>query len=240
MKKIHRFLCEFEGREGVIIVKDPEVVKQISSVLKLKPGEQIIVGRGDGIDILASITSIEKGALYLSSQRSIKNTNEPEVAAVLYCSVLKKENFEVAVQKATEVGVTKVVPIISSRTIKTGFKVDRLAKIMKEAAEQSGRAIVPELGDSMSFSEAVEAAKENEINFFFEPSGEKFKSAVLKQAGEKRRVGIFIGPEGGWTDEEIHVAKEAGFELVSLGPLVLKAETAVSIASYLTVHNLSA
>jgi 16S rRNA (uracil1498-N3)-methyltransferase len=136
------------------------------------------------------------------------------------------------VQKATECGVKKIVPLISARTVKTGLKKERLEKIIKEASEQSGRGMLPALMETMSFSEALEQAKDNEQNFFFDASGSSFADQVLNN----NSVGIFVGPEGGWTSDEINLAKEKGCLLASLGQLILRGETAAIIASYFAVY----
>lgn len=91
---------------------------------------------------------------------------------------------------------------------------------------------MPRVGDIITFEEAIKAATECDVNIFFEPSGVGFQP--LEKTAKK--VGIFIGPEGGWMDNEIDAAKKAGFKIVSLGPLIMKAETAVVIASYLAAH----
>ncbi|HXK40835.1 MAG TPA: RsmE family RNA methyltransferase [Candidatus Paceibacterota bacterium] len=232
MKKVHRFITDFTSDNGVLKITAKDVVHQISKVLKLRSGEQVVVGKGDGLDVLAKVARTDKEAVYLEPQRSIRNGNEPVRRIVLYCSVLKKENFENAAQKATEVGVSKIVPVLTNRTVKTDINTGRLTKIIKEAAEQSGRGIVPELEKVMTFDEAIKSSQDSGVKIFFDPSGENF-SLIGK---DTRTASIFIGPEGGWTDEEIGVAKENGFRIISLGPLVMRAETAVAVASYLAIH----
>src|SRR3989344_4926155 len=122
VKKIHRFITDFTDNGSVIMVADQGVIHQISRVLKLHSGEQVIIGKGDGLDVLVKIVKIEKETIYFEPQQSVKNENEPARRVTLYCSILKKENFEIAVQKATEVGVFKIVPIIGQRTVKTDIK----------------------------------------------------------------------------------------------------------------------
>ncbi|OGN01256.1 MAG: hypothetical protein A2651_00955 [Candidatus Yanofskybacteria bacterium RIFCSPHIGHO2_01_FULL_42_12] len=233
VKKIHRFITDFTNNAGIVMVADQSVIHQINRVLKLHPGEQVIIGKGDGLEILAKIVKTRKEAIYFEPQQNVKNENEPVRRVTLYCSILKKENFETAAQKATEVGVFKMVPIISQRTVKTDIKPERLKNIIKEASEQSGRGIVPELGEILVLEEALNIAKENNAAIFLEPSGTDFL-----QLGKKiKTVSVFIGPEGGWTDEEISMAKKAGFKVVSLWPLIMKAETVVAVASYLVIHS---
>ncbi len=167
---------------------------------------------------------------------------ESSVRAVLYCAMLKRENFELVVQKATECGVAEIVPIVTARTVKLGLKIDRLQKIAREAAEQSGRGIVPEIFDPMSLKESIVHAKQNNANILFEPSGSHFLGTLVPFRLDATKVamnrGLFIGPEGGWTDDEVDQMRGAGYHVVSLGPRVLRAETAAIVAVfYLSLFN---
>jgi 16S rRNA (uracil1498-N3)-methyltransferase len=150
------------------------------------------------------------------------------VQVILYCSIIKRENFELMAQKATEVGVKEIVPLLSSRTIKLNIKSERVEKIIKEASEQSGRGKVPELHPPMTFKDALEHAKSNDLNLFFDPSGKIFSPLT-----QEKKIGVFIGPEGGWDEDEIGLARAQNFQIVSLGKLVLRAETAAIVASFL-------
>ncbi len=207
---------------------DQEVVGQIKNVLRLKLGEKIVVGDGLGHEMLAEITGISKSSIILKATKVQENDNEPKNSVTLYCSVLKKENFELVVQKATEIGIKTIVPVISERTIKLGLNKERLEKIAKEAAEQSGRGIVPVILEPMSFEEAVANVSSVGSSFLFDSSGE-----VLKEASLNVEITAFIGPEGGWTERELSLARNNGFSIVSLGKLTFRAETAAIIASYI-------
>ena len=146
---------------------------------------------------------------------------------------MKKENFEIAVQKAVEVGVKEIVPIITARTVKFGLNKERLEKIIKEAAEQSGRGILPNLNEAIDFDKAIiEAKNKNEVNLFFQIGYPPLGHSMSKF----KKIGVFVGPEGGWTEEETKIAQSNGFTLVGLGKTILRAETAAIIASYLTAN----
>lgn len=217
MKKIHRFLLP------------TDLAHQIRDVLKLKPGEEIDLIDGQGAEARAAITAIKP-----SVEIEIKNakcaTTEPATKVVLYCAVLKRENFELVVQKATEVGAAEIVPIITARTVKTGIKRERLQKIAAEAAEQSGRATVPTIHPPMKFAQALIDAARNDQNVVLHIEG-GVPSPRLSGS-----VGLFIGPEGGWTDQEIKQATEAGCTPATLGPRILRAETAAIIGVYLATR----
>ena len=227
--KIHRFIISSDLSADNLEIVDREIVGQIKNVLHLKLGEKVIVGDGRGEEKLAEITGIGKSSVALKAQRLQKNGNEPKNSITLYCSILKKENFELVVQKATEIGVKHIVPVISERTIKLSLNQERLEKIAKEAAEQSGRGVVPVISGPMSFEEAVVNVSKAGSNFLFDSSGEVFKEEVIS-SGE---ISAFIGPEGGWVERELSLARSRGFNIVSLGKLTLRAETAAIVSSYM-------
>jgi 16S rRNA (uracil1498-N3)-methyltransferase len=234
--KLQRFIGNFNLGVSELRLEDKEVINQLKNVFRLKVGSEIILGDGQGSEALSEITNINRDFILVKIKKVSTNSNEPANLVILYCSILKKENFELAVQKAVEVGVSAIVPIITTRTVKTGLSVERLEKIIKEASEQSGRGILPKLYPSADFDSALlSAQKENNLNILFDASGEDLKSDKKKVS--KQKIGIFIGPEGGWEVGEIEKAQKAGFDIASLGSLTLRAETAVITASYLAVNN---
>lgn len=186
-----------------------------------------------GREAIARIMDYGKDFVAVEVQSVKDNQNEPAGRVILYCSILKRENFELAVQKAVEAGASEIAPIICERTVKTGLKYDRLRKIIKEAAEQSGRGKVPVLREAMDLKEAIVAAAENKVNFLFDHSGDNFVLSDSTKLSPASRVGVFIGPEGGWSDFELDLARQRGFKIASLGKLTLRAETAAIVATYL-------
>ncbi|HEY4715062.1 MAG TPA: RsmE family RNA methyltransferase [Candidatus Paceibacterota bacterium] len=244
--RLHRFIGDFDLRQNMIEINDRELIKQITKVLRLKQGEQFILSDGRLNEAVAEITKIDKNQIKAKIIKKYKNENEPEKKVILYCAILKRENFELVVQKATEAGISEIAPIITERTVKTGLNLERLQKIIKEAAEQSGRGIIPVLHEPVRFAEAVKGG-----GILFDKSGalffEKFCAGRRDEqsnspAGEyayfseNKAPRLFIGPEGGWSDNELNLAKEHKFEIASLGKLTLRAETAATIASYLMTY----
>ncbi|OGI98614.1 hypothetical protein A3H53_01195 [Candidatus Nomurabacteria bacterium RIFCSPLOWO2_02_FULL_40_10] len=232
--KIHRFIINKDLVEGRLEVVDNELFNQLKNVLRLGVGSKVSLADSKGREALAEIKGFKKGSIELQLQEAFRNDKEPAREVTLYCSVLKRENFELVVQKATEVGVKRIFPLVAERTVKLNLKMERLQKIIKEAAEQSGRAVVPILYEPVSFKGAVTHAKENSLNLFFDISGVSLKKNL---GAQKNSIGVFIGPEGGWTAKELESARESKFEIVSLGKLTLRAETAAIVASYIAVNN---
>ena len=230
--KIHRFILNFNIREGRVIISDAEFVNQVKNVLKLKKGERVILGDGNSNEILGEVLDIKKDVVEINVVEEMKNNNESGINSILYCSVLKKENFELVVQKATEVGIKEIVPIITKRTVKLNLNQVRLKKIIKEAAEQSGRGIVPILHEPKVFEKALQESQ-GKLNLFFDSSGSKLQTNHY----QLQTIGIWIGPEGGWDEKEVELARSSKFEIVSLGKITLRAETAAIVASYLISQN---
>lgn len=228
--KTHRFIGDFDLGAHRMIISERDVVHQLRDVLRLRTGEMIILGNGLGEEAMAKIVLYTKTGCEVEIQSTKKNDNEPVADVTLYASILKKENFELVLQKATEIGVARVVPIIARRTVKRAVREARAEKIIREAAEQSGRGAVPQFVEPMKLAEAFRHAAGHGINIFYEPT-----ASMLDREMRASSVGIFIGPEGGWDPQEIEEARRAGYVLASLGGLVLRAETAAIVAVYLAV-----
>ncbi len=235
--KIHRFIIEnFSLTEAQLVLIEPGIVKQITKVLKLQSGEQVIISDGRGREILAEILTLEKNKILLKNLGEQNNIAEPAVKVFLYCSLLRRENFELACQKAVEAGVHKIIPILTERTVKLGYKPERCQKIIKEAAEQCGRSSVPILAEAQDFAAALQQAQGHDFALFFALEKKPLitDQAAIEKIKNSAAVGLFIGPEGGWSEEELQAAVQAGLWPAGLGSLVLRAETAALIATYLT------
>jgi 16S rRNA (uracil1498-N3)-methyltransferase len=229
----NRFIGDFNLDKKEIFVSDFKFYNQLKNVLRLKAKDKIIICDGKGKEAQAQIKSISKDKIVLQIEKAYLPQRDPQMKVVLYCAVLKRENFELVVQKATEIGVSKVVPIITKRTVKLSLKMERLLKIAKEAAEQSGRVFLPEIAGPVLFDENLlkNTVSENKVNYLFDING---KDNLLNK--DCFSAGVFIGPEGGWDNSEIDLAVNFGFKIISLGSLTLRAETAALIASFKVIY----
>ena len=142
--------------------------------------------------------------------------------------LLKRENFELICQKATEIGIETITPLLTNRTVKTGFNRERIEKIIREASEQSGRTTLPKLNEPTTLAEAILSVTAG-CSVFFDLSGKE----LPEQEYASEITSCFIGPEGGFTEEETEIARKAGLVIGSLGTLTLRGETAAIVASYL-------
>ena len=230
IKKTHRFISDFNIRVGEYVITDQELIHQTWDVLKLRSGERIVLCDGNLNEGTATIIERNNSGIVTEIDEVSRNLNEPSREVVLYCAILKSENFELACQKSTEVGVSEIVPVITERTVKLNLRYDRLQKIIKEAAEQSGRGRVPTLKEALVLSDAFNDSKHHPRRLCFDISG-----VAITEMSEDATA-MFIGPEGGWSDNELKQFKENSFGIVTLGPRVLRAETAATIGTYLAAR----
>ncbi len=228
--KTQRFFLDFDIHSDNISVSNDDFYNQIKNVLRLKPGDRIILCDGKLNEAECLINSVENKKINLKVINVYKNENERKTKLSVYCSVLKRENFELVCQKLTELGVDEIIPLICENTIKQGIKIERLKSIIKEASEQSQRGIVPKLFLPQKLSDAVEIARKNGPVIVFDKSG--FSKKILSE----KNISIFIGPEGGWSNSEIDLFKKTKTQIFSLGELTFRAETAAIVASFVVLY----
>lgn len=231
MKKIHRFIGAYPIAAGRHTITQEGFVNQARNVLKLRPGEHIVLCDGRGTEAQGEIVAVTSRFVEVAMDAPRANTAEPPFETVLALAILKSENFEVACQKATEAGVSRIVPLQSERTVKKDIRLERLEKIVREAAEQSGRGAVPRIHEAISFEQALGQSFDASARIFFDAEEEKFSPGDLATAGSGP-AWLFIGPEGGWSPSEKEAALSAGLKVRGLGSRVLRAETAATVAVF--------
>ena len=230
--RLHRFIVD-NLIAGQIQLDNQELYNQWKNVLRLEPGAEILLTDGRGQEAPAKILSYQAKQVLVDIGKvktvDIGDNNQ----VTLCCAVLKKENFELVCQKATETGVSQIIPVVTTRTVKLGLNEERLQKIIKEAAEQSGRVTVPILSPITDWV-AVISLSGFDRKIIFDKQGDKLDgSDELKN----KKIAILVGPEGGFTDEEVTEARQAGWEVKSLGQNILRGETAAIVSAYWAVNN---
>ncbi len=230
---LHRFFLEQHVDKEIIMVKDRPMVHRMKSVLRLRKGDFVsffnAYPEGLGFDFLAELKNIEGASAVFMVREKKENIREPNKKLILFQSLIKKEKFELVLQQGTEVGISEFVPVISARSEKKSLQTIRCEKILREAAEQSGRAAIPRLHKVVFFEEAIKLAKSFSPRTYFAYENEK--DNMIRGAGD-RSFNFFIGPEGGWEAKELMAAGHANFEIISLGKLILRAETAAIAGSF--------
>lgn len=216
------FISEKIGEKKSVTITDAGLLHQFKKVFRFTAGQEIVLLDNSGNEYVSEISSLTLGEAKVAVKSVRENIFHPRRQVTLYQSIIKKDNFEWIVQKATELGVSKIVPIISERSEKKSLNLERLAIIAKEACEQSGRSVLPTLSEPVTFADAISSVTLPCLAFHSD--GETF-SAEARQA-VARDVSVLIGPEGGWSDHELFLFREKGVEICSLGSQTLRAETA--------------
>lgn len=229
--RLHRFYIQNENFETLspgdsFVCKDSEVVKQVSLVLRAQIGDNVRFFNETG-EIELIIQAISKKELSCVVQKHIKPLIQKKKVYLLQ-SLIKKDKFEWVAQKATEIGVTDIIPIISERSEKRGIDEKRLQKIIKEATEQSGWGRVPEVHQIMLLSESLLHLKKEGVKIY-----NLDMDGVREIKNKEDDLAIYIGPEGGWGEQDKELFKKSSVEKVSVGDSVLRAETAAIIGVYL-------
>jgi 16S rRNA (uracil1498-N3)-methyltransferase len=161
--RLHRFyISEKVGPQTEIIVHSAELVNQVRKVFRLKTGDSIIVFDGSGSDYECRIADMGKESITLDIQNASRSRSMPSRNVYLYAAMVKKDTFEWIAEKATELGVTHIIPVMAERSEKKNINEARLAKIVVEASEQSGRGNVPTILPMVSLQEGIEIGDSNE------------------------------------------------------------------------------
>jgi 16S rRNA (uracil1498-N3)-methyltransferase len=227
-----RFFVEpFSGRTAVV---RGETAHHLGRVLRAQPGQ--LYELSDGRQVwLARIEGVSRNRIDFALEEEIPAYQSP-VETTLLLSIVKFDAFEWALEKATELGVSAIVPLAAARSERALLaaatkRADRWKKVVGEASQQSRRVRVPELAPLTRPTQAFHSRPESTKIMLSERIGAPALQGVLPRAsGEVSTVVLAIGPEGGWTEEEFETALGAGFEEASLGKLILRTETAVIAA----------
>lgn len=220
---------EIESSEYSLFGEDG---RHIAKSLRMKQGENLTLCSPSGTVHNCVVEKVEGdfvGVRILSSEQS---EAEPSVKVTLYQALPKGDKMEFIIQKAVEIGVTEIVPVISSRCVSRpdqkslSKKLLRWQKIAKQAAMQSGRGIVPKVKDAVPFEKGVENAKGEKV-IFYELGGESVKDIL---SDKPKEISIFIGSEGGFSGDEVDLVLKNGGRKATLGKRILRAETAPLVA----------
>jgi len=220
------------------LISNENIIHQIRTVFRFQGREEIILFDGGEYDFLCEIEDDNKKIsrrhepIKINVKEKIKNKTNSKIEIILFQSLIKKDNFELVAQKATELGASKIVPVISERSEKKAINLERIKKIMIEATEQSGRSKIPSICAAVSLSDSFKSS--SNLKFALNLEGQWFHNVIGGLKNNKEPVSIFIGPEGGWSDNDLKILKENSVEIVSLGEGVLRSETAaIAILSLL-------
>lgn len=251
---MNRFFVSPEAFASHPVVLTGDQAHQIRRVLRMRLGERVTLLDGQGYTYEAILIALNEADARFQVVKRWTETGEPRTQVTLYQAVLKSGNFAWVLQKGAEVGVSRFVPTVCERNVIDDLdavegKRERWLRIIQEAAEQSGRPRLPELAPAELFRQAVTLHPPPLL-----PAGERPGEALrlIPWEGERSmrlrealtgcnfaagaRIELFIGPEGGFTEEEVALARRYGVQPVTLGPRILRAETAGVVAAALILY----
>ncbi|SEN04048.1 16S rRNA (uracil(1498)-N(3))-methyltransferase [Lihuaxuella thermophila] len=215
--------------ERILITGDD--VHHIKNVMRSRPGDQLVCCDGQGRDYLAEIEELTPAAIRCRVIQISPSKGEPKTQVTIAQSLPKGDKLEWILQKGTEIGAVRFLPFTSERTVvkidsrKTDKKHERWERIVKEAAEQSHRGIIPEVARPVSWKELLEEIKSAKTAWIaYEKGGQPLAKSLAEAASEE--ILLIIGPEGGFTETEVAEAEAAGAVPVTLGMRILRTETA--------------
>ena len=242
---VHRFFVPPSNIEDERATLTADASRQLARVLRARTGDGVIVLDDSGYEYAVTLDSVSTRAASGVIYDRYLGEGETRLAITLYQGLMKADRFEYVLQKGTELGITRFVPIISERTVARNVispnRLERWHRIMREAAEQSGRCRLPSLGDTMSFNEACDSITGPAVIGWESERDTGIRDVLLRHKADikgAQSIAIVIGSEGGLTEEEVHYALGRGIAAVSLGRRVLRAETAGVVAATAVLYEM--
>ena len=227
------FVDKANIEDNSIYILDDDA-RHIARSLRMAVGDEVTVADGTGYEYRASLTKIRDERCDLKIIGKSLSKSEPKSKITLFMAYPKSDKLETVIQKAVELGASKIVPFESSRCIKrpkadkAAERTARLTRIAEEAAKQCGRATLPTVSVPVSYTEAISLARKNELALFcYEGEGtQSLKSVLDGVEGTPESISVVVGSEGGFSEQEAIFAQENGMIPVNLGPRILRCETA--------------
>lgn len=224
--EIKRFFVDKDQiSNGKVTITGDEHI-HLSTSLRFRVGYKLIVCDDSGLDYLCTVDKITSSYTLCTVDQVLKNQTEHKVKIILLIGIIKPDKFEIAIQKAVELGVNTIIPFYSSNTDERKIRMDRLNRIIFEACKQCGRAVLPKISEPMNYEEALRQGEGIKIIAYEKESALSLKK-VLTEINDYNCVTFVVGSEGGFNASEIEFATKSGYTSVSLGKRILRAETAV-------------
>ena len=232
---MHHFFVEPSKIQGKHIFIDGPDVNHIRNVLRMNPGEEVNVTDGSGEKVYrCAIASIGEDKVELNIMWAQEKGMELPSKIYLFQGLPKSDKMELIIQKAVELGVYEIIPMATARAVvkldqkKAAAKVKRWQAISESAAKQSKRLLIPEVKEPVKFSEALKLASDLDVRLIPYELAEGMDGTrrIIQSVKPGQSVAVFIGPEGGFEEAEVELAKDAGFQAITLGRRILRTETA--------------
>jgi 16S rRNA (uracil1498-N3)-methyltransferase len=244
---MYHFFVTPDSFQGQQVTFTQKIAHQIRHVLRLQTGDQVAVLDNSGM-MYTVILKDDPAKSNLKGQvvKAESVTSEPSIHLALFFGLSSREKVEMILQKGTEIGVASFHPFISSRTLVntttlSKTKHERWARIIQEAAEQSGRGKLPVLNGPINLKDGYFTAKDNYdfcLMAWERATNDDFTLMELRNQFSGKSIALFVGPEGGFSDEEAAAARDVGCQIISLGARILRMETAAIVFPALVLHEL--
>lgn len=238
---MHRFMVESRHIQNGRITLEGEDLKHLRQVLRLEAGDIIRVFDGSGMEYESKLLSVDKNQAIAEITSEFQSETEPKTRVTLFQGLPKGEKMELIIQKTVELGIYRIVPVITQRSVvqldskDRAKKAERWSKIAREAAKQCGRAFVPEVFAPVDFKDAMEQSGRFGLAVMLYENEQKkclkelLKCYTINKIGD---IALFIGPEGGFSDQEVEFCIHSGYNIAGLGKRILRTETAaISVVS---------
>jgi 16S rRNA (uracil1498-N3)-methyltransferase len=244
---VDRFFVSLQELQGDEAVLGRDLSHRLRHVLRLRPGARVVLVDGQGGEYEAELTDVSSPAVRVAILSRRGGLPDPRTRVVLYQSIVKGDRFDWVLEKGTEIGVAKFVPLLSRRGVVRprpgrSERKERWLRIITEAAEQCGRSYLPDLAAPAALSEALESAEGLRLLPWEAERATTLRQALQEAVGKGRKappaVSIFVGPEGGFARQEVDRAVELGALAVSLGPRTLRSETAGVVTAAAVLYEL--
>jgi 16S rRNA (uracil1498-N3)-methyltransferase len=242
---LRRFFVPKGALRARNVTLGPVLAHRLGRVLRLRRGDHVILSEGGTREYEVQLTGVSSLAVTGVVIRERAAPSDPEVTLTLYQSLIRANRFDLVLEKGTEIGVSRFVPIIAARSLvqgnsePSGSRGERWERLITEAAEQCGRGRPPAVDQPLPFEDAVRKARGVKILPYESERKQPLGRYLRSLSRRPDTVSLFIGPEGGFEESEIAFARESGLETVSLGRRILRSETAAIVACAIAFEALS-
>lgn len=241
---MQRYFIDAKAFQGDQVIFTGDEHHHITRVMRSNIGDRVIASDGSGRDVIVELENVEKDRVVACIVERLEENRELPIQVTLAQGLAKGEKMDFIVQKTTEMGVHRIVPFTSSRTIvklndkKENNRLQRWQKIAKEAAEQAHRSRIPEIGEVVPLKEIIKDGKEYDLALIaYELEHQQKLAQLLGKLSNGSQILVVIGPEGGFSEEEVALAEDNGFHSVTLGRRILRTETAgIAALAMLSYH----
>lgn len=242
---MHRFFIAPEGITGSIVEIDGVQARHLEKVLRLKAGDRVLVFDGQGHEYQVKLLGKEKDTWKGEIESIIADTGEPGVRLTLVQGIPKGDKMDTIIQKAVEIGVKRIIPMCSEHNVvrltgdKATKKVQRWQLIAREACKQCRRNIIPQISSVVDFAALLPGLADYPVVMLYEHEEQLRLGRLLKEQGRNFReqdIYLLVGPEGGFSDQEVELARRQNAYIAGLGPGILRTETAGLVAASIVLY----